>query len=213
MPPKNSLKEYLEGGYYHIYNRGVEKRIIFQDQQDYSVFLSYLKEYLLPKNEKALLDSLGKPDVPWSEKDKIIKALKLSNFSEEISLLVYTLMPNHFHFLIKQIEKDSIDRFLSSIGIRYSMYFNRKYKRVGSLFQGVYKAVLVSSDEQLIELSRYIHKQALDIKSNLQGETLQIREVQPTSYGDYMGIRKTQWIKPEEILNMFYKKNPRLSYQ
>lgn len=54
MPSKNSLKDYVKGGYYHLYNRGVEKRAIFQDQQDYSVFLSYLKTYLTPKNEQEL---------------------------------------------------------------------------------------------------------------------------------------------------------------
>ena len=54
MPARNSIKQYIENGYYHIYNRGVEKRLIFLDEQDYSVFLSYLKEYLLPKNESEL---------------------------------------------------------------------------------------------------------------------------------------------------------------
>ena len=51
MPAKNAIKQYLENGFYHVYNRGVEKRPIFQDDQDYSVFLSYLKEYLLPKGD------------------------------------------------------------------------------------------------------------------------------------------------------------------
>lgn len=169
MPAKNSLKQYLENGYYHLYNRGVEKRLIFQDKQDYSVFLSYLKEYLLPKDEKTLLNRLSGIDTTWAEKDKILKALRLNNYSDEILLLGFCLMPNHFHLLIKQLMIDSIDRFISSIGTRYTMYFNRKYKRVGSLYQGVYKAVLVSTDEQLLQLSRYIHRQAL----NLQGETLQ----------------------------------------
>lgn len=206
MPAKNSIKEYVEDGYYHIYNRGVEKRTIFLDEQDYGVFLGYLKEYLLPKDEKALMDKLSDLNTPYKEKDKILKALHLNNYAENISLLAYCLMPNHFHFFIKQKDSKSINEFMRSIDTRYTIYFNRKYKRVGSLFQGVYKAVLVSTDEQFLHLSRYIHKQALAS----QGETLQS---QPCSYEDYLGKRKTQWVKPEEVLAFFSKTNPKLSYQ
>lgn len=207
MPAKNSLKQYLENGYYHIYNRGVEKRKIFMDQQDYAVFLSYLKEYLLPKNEKELYEKLSDPQISSKEKDKTLKALRMNNFAEEITLLAYCLMPNHFHFFVKQKEADSIDRFVQSLATRYTAYFNRKYKRVGSLYQGVYKAVLVTSDAQFLHLSRYIHKQALAS----QGETLQ--EQQPCSYFDYLGLRKTEWIHPEEILSYFDKTTPNLSYE
>ena len=87
MPAKNVRKEYLENGYYHLYNRGVEKRIIFLDNQDYSVFLSYLKEYLIPKNEKELWDIISDAKISWVEKEKAIKILRLNNFSKEITLL------------------------------------------------------------------------------------------------------------------------------
>ncbi len=73
MPAKNSIKEYLEDSYYHIYNRGVEKRLIFIDDQDYSVFLSYLKEYLLPKNTTELQNIISNPNSSWREKDKANK--------------------------------------------------------------------------------------------------------------------------------------------
>lgn len=207
MPAKNSRKQYSQNGYYHIYNRGVEKRIIFQDQQDYSVFLSYLKEYLLPKNEKALNERLSDPQISPKEKDKVLKSLRINNFAKEITLLAYCLMPNHFHFFIKQKGVGSIDSFMNSLATRYTMYFNRKYKRVGHLYQGVYKAVLVASEPQFLHLSRYIHKQAL----RLQG--LALREKQPCSYPEYLGQRKTEWVHPEEILSYFDKENPKLSYE
>ena len=200
MPAKNSRKTYVENGYYHIYNRGVEKRLIFLDQQDYAVFLSYLKEYLLPKNEKELYERLADPNISSKEKDKSLKLLHLNNFSQEITLLAYCLMPNHFHFFLKQKSTGAIDSFMNSLATRYTMYFNRKYKRVGHLYQGVYKAVLVTSERQFIHLSRYIHKQALDLKN------------QPCSYPEYLGERKTQWIHPEDILSYFSKENPALSY-
>lgn len=200
MPAKNRIKQYLDGGYYHLYNRGVEKRNIFIDEQDHSVLLSYLKEYLLPKNEKSLCERLVDSSISPKEKDKILKLLRMNNFFDEIIFLVYCLMPNHFHFLIKQKSATSIDKFMNSLGTRYTMYFNRKYKRIGALYQGIYKAVLITTDEQLLELSRYIHKQALE-------------GGHPSSYLEYLEKRKTEWVKPEEIVSYFSKTNPRLSYK
>lgn len=200
MPSKNSTKNYIENGYYHIYNRGVEKRIIFSDQQDYSVFLSYLKEYLLPKNEKELYGKLSDPQISSVKRNKTLKSLHLNNFSQEIILLAYCLMPNHFHFFVKQKNANSIDKFMNSLATRYTMYFNRKHKRVGSLYQDVYKAVLITNENHFLHLSRYIHKQALILN-------------QPCSYPEYVGLRQTPWIKPDEILTYFSTTNPFLSYQ
>lgn len=202
MPARNSRKTYLKNGYYHIYNRGVEKRTIFQDEQDYSVFLSYLKEYLNPKNEKELYDKLSDPNTSYQEKDKILKLLRLNNFNNEITLLAYCLMPNHFHFFIKQKSAGTIDKFMNSLATRYTMYFNRKYKRVGSLYQDVYKAVLVTSEKHFVYLSKYIHKQALELGKD-----------QPSSLPEYLKLRKTSWINPEEVLSYFSETNPSLAYK
>lgn len=201
MPAKNSIKHYLENGYYHLYNRGVEKRLIFLDSQDYAVFISYLKEYLLPKDEKTLRQKLADPNLSSRERDKIIKKLSLNNYADEITLMAYCLMPNHFHFLVKQKSAQGIDAFMQSLSTRYTMYFNCKHNRVGSLYQAVYKASSINTDEYLLELSRYIHKQAVKLG------------FQPCSYLDYIRARKTEWVKPEEILGYFSKINPYLSYE
>ncbi|TSC54144.1 MAG: hypothetical protein LiPW16_139 [Microgenomates group bacterium LiPW_16] len=200
MPAKNRIKQYIEKGYYHLYNRGVDKRSIFVDQQDYAVFLSYLKTYLVPKNEKELRKKLADPSISCKEKDKILKILRLNNFSDTLTLLAYCLIPNHFHFLVHQVLAETIDRFMNSLCTRYVIYFNRKYERVGPLFQGVYKALLVKTDEQLLHLSRYIHLPVLDS----QGQALRdLREPQPSSYPNYLGEISQEWVKPEEILNFF----------
>lgn len=206
MPARNSIKQYLSNGYYHIYNRGVEKRLTFIDSQDYTVFISYLKDYLTPKDEKYLFARLSDPTIGYKERDKIIKLLRLSNFSDEITMLAYCLMPNHFHFFIKQRSSQSISKFMQSFTTRYTMYFNRKYKRVGSLFQAVYKAALITEESHFLYLTKYIHKQALA----LQGLTLQ--EAQPSSYYDYIGKRKTTWVYPDIVLALFSQNNPQLSY-
>ncbi len=212
MPSRNIVKDYLENGYYHLYNRGANKQKIFWDEQDYAVFLSYLKEYLLSKDEENLEKILANSEVSWKEKDRALKLLRLNNFNDEITLLSHCLMPNHFHFLIKQKLLDGIDRFMSSLCTRYTMYFNKKHKHIGGLYQGVYKAVLIESDEQLLYTSGYIHRNPLGDKLASQGLTLQSLVSQPSSLPEYLGQRKTSWVHPEEILSFFSKKNPQLDY-
>lgn len=210
MAARNSVKIYAPQGIYHIYNRGVEKREMFVEPADCEVFLSYLKTYLLPKDEKALVQTLSSLETTLPEKEKAARLLRLKNFSEEIDLLAYALMPNHFHFLIRQEKETAIDRFMNAFGTRYSMYFNKKYKRVGPLFQGVYKACLVSSDEQLLHLSRYIHLNPF-MKLGLPFSSWQ--EIPwPFSFPEYLGKRQTQWVKPTLVLDYFRKANPQLDY-
>lgn len=210
MPSKNSRKQYIEEGHYHIYNRGVEKRQIFLDLQDYGVFLAYLKQYLSPKDEKGLENRLVNPNISYKEKDQILKLLRLNNFHKEVTLLAYCLMPNHFHLLIKQSSALLIDKFMNSLALRYAIYFNRKYKRTGGLFQDVYKAVIVETDEQLLHLSRYIHQNPLSKNKSVK---LSDFLSQPSSYPEYLGQRKSAWISTDEILSFFSKTNPILSYQ
>lgn len=210
MPAKNSVKTYAPDSYYHIYNRGVEKRNIFVDSQDFAVFLSYLKIYLEPKDDTKLRTILGSNETSYKEKNNAAKALRLNNFHTEIEVVAYVLMPNHFHFLIRQTSEDAIDRFVNSLGTRYSMYFNKKYRRVGKLYAGVYKAVLVRSDEQLLHLSRYIHLNPINYLGILVRNWQQVNL--PFSLAEYLGIRKSPWINPKPILDYFKKSDPAGDY-
>lgn len=173
--------------------------------QDYRVFMSYLKTYLLPKDTVLLQSIISDQEKNWREKDRAIKLLRLNNFTDSVDLIAYCLMPNHFHLLIKQHDATAIDRFMNSLCTRFTMYFNRKYKRVGTLFQGVYKAVLVESDEQLLHLSRYIHRNPLDLAS--QGEALRnLRDYLNSSYSVYLensNHKDVKWLHPEYILHSF----------
>ncbi len=207
MPAKNSAKRYIKDSYYHIYNRGVEKRVIFNDEQDYRVFINYLHEYLSPKDE--LIDQLSK-STDFKSKEKVIKLQQMNNFHGNINMIAFCLMPNHFHFLVKQKDANAIDSFMNSLATRYTMYFNRKYDRVGSLYQGVYKAVSVTSAEQLLYLTRYIHLQALEQQN--QGEALQTHLY--SSYPVYLNQEKVGWIHPQEVLQHYDKEpNPSKAYQ
>lgn len=170
MPAKNSLKLFSADSYYHVYNRGVEKRIIFLDSEDYLIFQSYLSTYLLPKDTESMYRRLSQPDISGSERQKILRLLRLNNFSDTVKLLGYCLMPNHFHMLLWQKNADSIDRFMNSLCTRYVMYFNKKYCRVGTLFQDVYKAVLMKTDEQMLYATKYFHRNPITLAS--QGDAL-----------------------------------------
>lgn len=205
MPAKNVLKEYEEGGYYHVYNRGVEKREIFLDEEDYHTFIGYLKTYLTPIDLRGLTlkDEAGRTVSP---------SRKLNNYAEEIQLIAYCLMPNHFHLMLRQATEKGMAKFIQSILTKYVRYFNKKYSRVGGLFQGVYKTVHIKSEEQFTYLTKYIHRNPLPdnpTRSHLEG----LREYKYSSYGNYLGLFKQSWVKTEEILSYFSKTNPRNTYQ
>lgn len=194
MPRKNTIKTYVKDGIYHIYNRGVEKRTIFLEDNDYKYFLKLLKE------------SLSTPQVPpkinftVTLKGDTFKGIakQPKNFADKILLLAYCLMPNHFHLLIKQTNDSAIKDFMQSISTRYSMYFNKKYKRVGSLFQSVYRAILVQKDQYLLHLSRYIHQNPSELGQKLKDAY--------SSYADYINLRNTSWINKTIILSNFNNK-------
>lgn len=191
MPGKNIIKTYIQESYYHIYNRGVEKRKIFLDDQDFKVFLSYLKTSLIkppdPKDIKVNVSLQGSTfkGIPRQPK----------NFLNQIELVAYCLMPNHYHLLVKQNPQLGIKQFIQSIATRYSMYFNKKYGRVGALFQEVYKAILITDEPYLLHLTRYIHQNPLEYTTDIINAY--------SSYGDFLGLRKTSWIKPEIVLSFF----------
>ena len=135
MPSKDVIKTYISGGVYHVYNRGNESRDVFLDEEDFHVFMYLLDHYLCPP----------------------IPGVKTRNYFGKIKLLVFCLMTNHIHLLLVQQEERVVDKFMHGLLTSYAMRMNKKYKRVGHVFQGVYKARLLESDLDLINISRYIH--------------------------------------------------------
>lgn len=207
MPAKNVIKPYVAKGYYHVYNRGENKADIFLDEQDYGVFLSYLKTYLLPKDSKALQQKIVNPETSWKERAAAQRLLRLNNFHNKIDLIAYVLMPNHFHLLIQQKGERDMELFVQSLMTRYTAYGNRRYKRVGPFFQGTYKAVMIESEDQLLYVSRYIHRNPLSLKRlNPLGS-------QPSSYSDYVGTTKLEWVRPSVVLSRYKSKQGFTSYQ
>lgn len=144
------------GCIYHIYNRGVEKRKIFLDNQDYFRFIHDLFEFndeAMAGRFKNIRGSTSDPGVLDLEKKQDLI----------VEILAFCLMPNHFHILLRQLSNDGIVKFMQKLGTGYSMYFNEKNQRVGGLFQGRFKAVLVDNESYFIYLPYYIHSNPLDL--------------------------------------------------
>lgn len=144
----------------------------------YSKFLS------LPVRKRAMV---------W---EKIVKA---KDFLVEI--IAYCLMPNHFHFLLKQRKENGIRQFVGNVANSYTKYFNTKRERTGPLFQGRFKAVRVETDRQLLHLSRYIHLQPFS--SYLVKSLEELIEYPYSSFPQYLGKTKEGLCMKEEVLDHF----------
>lgn len=132
------------GEYYHIYNRGVDKRSITKDSKDVDRFMQSLKFFNSIKPIISLRDTLQNQN-----------NIKVN--TPLVEIICYALNPNHYHFLLKEIEESGISEFMKRLNGGYTWYFNNRHKRSGALFQGRYKSVRVSSNEQLLHLSAYIN--------------------------------------------------------
>lgn len=182
-------KEFAKDGIYHIYNRGVGKMNIFLDHQDNEVFLSRLEENIFP-------EKFDRASFSWNERRR--KSLQPKSFN----LISYCLMPNHFHLLIQQTFDTPISKLISKICTSYSMYFNKKYKRVGTLFQDQFKSVLIEDNEQLLWTAYYIHKNP--IEANLVKD---IKKYPWNSYLEYSNEEGNSLCKKDILLEQFQSKN------
>jgi|SaaInlStandDraft_4_1057021.scaffolds.fasta_scaffold22751_2 putative transposase len=127
--------------YYHIFNRGNNKRPVFLDTDDFHYFLDALKLF-------NCIESLGYSS-QYRRNKKQSEGL--------VKVVTYCLNPNHFHLLLKQEHESGISKYMQKITTGYTMYFNKKYKSSGSLFQGKFKSILVEDDAYLYHLSAYIN--------------------------------------------------------
>jgi putative transposase len=183
-------KKFAPGTTVHVYNRGNNKGKIFFDEQDYKAFLFRLGLCLgfTPEelNKEELLS------MPYSRIR--ITETKKNNFR----LHAFSLMPNHFHLLLEQVGKTSISSLMSKLCTSYSRYINKKYKRVGHIYQDCFKAVLIESNPQLMWTSSYIHMNA--VKDGLVKHPSQYIW---SSYIDYSGKRNLPIVSKKLLLSTF----------
>lgn len=185
------------GCFYHILNRGISLQPTFKTQKDFWRGVELLRYY---QNQKPPLRYSYFIMLSRGKREVILKNFaKGKLFLAEI--LAYCLMPNHFHFILKQLKDDGISKFMSNFTNSYTRYFNTKNKRNGPLFQGKFKAVRIESDEQLLHLSRYIH---LNPYSSYVVKTLgELKNYQFSSLPEYLGDSSKGFCNKEIILDEF----------
>ncbi len=134
------------GEFYHIYNRGVDKRTIYLDMYDYRRFVELIY----------LCNSSAAINIRDIHRDHS-SAFDFETGEPLVAIGTYCLMPNHFHILAMPLVEGGLTTFMGKLGTGYSMYFNKKYKRTGALFQGRFKSQHADTDEYLKYLYAYIH--------------------------------------------------------
>lgn len=176
MPTRNIIKVYGEEQYYHVYNRGVDRMNIFRDAQDYYYFISLFRRHLSPEESQ---DASGRPH---------------KKYHDQLEIVAYCLMPNHFHLLIYLKEKKGLETFMRSAMTSYSYYFNKKYNRVGTMFQNHFLAAHISHDYYLWHVSRYIHLNPLDINHNYLAYPY-------SSLRQFLGETNTDWLQENRLVD------------
>ena len=183
--------------YYHIYNRGVDKRQVFLDKWDYVRFIESTRGFNRVKPIGSLYrlkkDKQRNPISPEGE----IGFLQELQEAPLVDIICYCLNPNHYHLLLRQRMDDGISKFMHKVNLGYTYYFNQKYKRSGALFQGKYKYKSVKSTFDLLKVSVYVN-------CNAQIHGIAKSENWPwSSYLDYAGIRKGTLCNKNEVLDEF----------
>jgi putative transposase len=143
--------------HYHLYSRGVGKQILFKDTRDYARMLFlilYLQSPVRFLNTKRHSDTYSKNET-FAVDEKTIAEISQKR---EVEVVNFCIMPNHFHITVLNAEEGGIPRYMQRVQLAYAKYFNAKYKQSGHVFQGSYGATLVETNEQLLYLSAYIHK-------------------------------------------------------
>ena len=196
--------EFSIGEYYHLYNRGVEKREIFRGVRDYERF------------HKLLFVSNSKNPIIFRD----IEKMSFGNIERGESLVAvgaYCLMPNHFHILVKEITQGGLTSFMGKLATAYSMYFNKVHERIGPLFQSRFKAEHVDRDEYLKYLFAYIHLNPVKLIEphwKEEGGIKESKKVQQylsnycySSYQDYLGVdREESLILSGEDFPVYFEK-------
>jgi putative transposase len=183
---------------YHAYNRGVEKRKIFLDEQDYLRFIHDLFEF----NDTA-------------PAGKFSNGKNINNKKRDclVEILSFCLMPNHYHLALRQLKDGGIVKFIKKMNTGYTMSFNKKYQRVGCLFQGRFKAVSVEGQKHFLYLPYYLHSNPIKlVASNWQEKGIKdfkktknfLENYRWSSHLDYIGKKNFPSVISSKFLKEFW---------
>ncbi len=181
---------FIKGEFYHIYNRGVDKRSIFKNEDDTERFFQSMEEF-------NVIESIGSIYENSFLKNKLGSSTPKSP-DKLVNFVCYCLNPNHYHFILEQVADRGIEKFMHRLGTGYTNYFNNKYDRTGSLFQGRFKAVHIDSDSYLLHTSVYVN---LNNRVHQFGNS--VSKLMKSSWKEYIGESDGDFCDKDMILGQF----------
>lgn len=188
---------------YHVYNRSIARELIFTSLRNLKRALRIIEFYRFPQEIRfSKFKSL-----PKESKENYL--LDLRKKKPLVDIYAFALMPNHYHFLVKQLQKKGIVKFVSNLQNSFAKYFNIKNDRNGALFQNSFKGVHIENDEQFIHVSRYIH---LNPVTSYIIEFKNLSSYSWTSFSRYAGRGENQFVNTDFLLKMFSPKNDYLKF-
>lgn len=189
------------GEIYHVFNRGVMRLDIFYNAFDYKRFLELIDYYRFANTSVSFSKFRT---LPLDQRYTLLKGLRKENILH-VDIYAFCLMPNHFHFVLKQISTNGLTVFIGNVLNAYARYLNLKYKRVGPLCQSRFKAVLIESDEQFIHTCRYVH---LNPSTGFLVSTPQLYTYKWSSYPQYVGKSiDNSFLNTKELRSFFTNGN------
>lgn len=195
MPQRN--EPFVNDQIYHVFNKTIDKRKIFNEEKNCLNFLEISKYY---RSEKA---NISFSKLKTLSNDKLKNILREINYQKyfRVEIYAYCLMPTHFHFLLKQLQEGGIKRYMSNILNSFTKSFNTKFERLGPIYLPLFKSERIKSDEQFIHNSRYIH-----LNSYSSGIIKNINDLIKypwSSFKDYVTAKNNSMVNTEPILSYF----------
>lgn len=177
---------------YHVFNRGIEHRQIFNDKKDYLRVLDTIRFY----QYNPFIKFTDFKNLNIELRNEILS--QIQKLPKIVEIISYCLMPNHFHFLIKQKVDKGISTFISKLTNSHTKYFNTKTKRDGSLLTGTFKSVRIETDIQLLHVSRYIH---LNPVTSYLTSINNLEKYEWSSFSEY--VSNSDFCRKELVLSFF----------
>ncbi|MBU4315616.1 transposase [Patescibacteria group bacterium] len=181
--------KFQSGGFYHIYNRGVDKRTVFMNNSDYFRFMISL----------SILNNIDQKQIHGIRKSQFKQCQALNPY---IRIHSYCLMPNHYHLLVEQVADKGVSNFMQRLGDSYTIFFNTKHDRSGHLFEGPYKVKSIEKTSALLHTSRYIHANPRKL-CNTGNQWEFVKNYKWSSFQNYLDPTKRSFVETNYILEYF----------
>ena len=201
------IKNHAPGEYYHVFNRGMQKQPIFENDADRLRFLFLLLAFqgknTIPNISRTLKQFVQSSTLNIDSEfiDQILLQDRI------VELVTFSLMPNHFHLQLHEIIEGGIAKYMQRVLTAYTKYFNLRHEKSGHLFQGSYKSVLMKDDGQLMHVSAYVHRNPRELK-NWKGQE---NKYPWSSYQDYVFLNRWGKLLSTEIILDRHSKNKQKS--